>query len=62
MWKTENNKRDKAAVGQKPVIDACSQSVQGFFLKSDSVSELETTISIIMEYWWRCPAPNDFPE
>ena len=48
------------AVNQKSVIDAYSQSVQGFFVKQASMTELEKTISIIMEYWRRCAAPNDF--
>ena len=48
------------AVNQKSVIDAYSQSVQGFFVKQTSMTELEKTISIIMEYWRRCAAPNDF--
>ena len=50
------------AVNQKAVIDAYSQSVQGFFVKQSSMAELENTISAIMEYWRRCAAPNDFPE
>ena len=50
------------AVNQKSVIDAYSQSVQGFFVKQNSMIELEKTISAIMEYWRRCAAPNDFPE
>jgi CheY-like chemotaxis protein len=50
------------AVNQKAVIDAYSQSVQGFFVKQNSMLELEKTISAIMEYWRRCAAPNDFPE
>lgn len=49
------------AVNQKSVIDAYSQSVQGFFVKQNSMLELEKTISAIMEYWRRCAAPNDFP-
>jgi CheY-like chemotaxis protein len=48
------------AVNQKTVIDAYSQSVQGFFVKQNSMEELEKTISAIMEYWRRCAAPNDF--
>jgi CheY-like chemotaxis protein len=48
------------ASNQKAVIDAYSQSVQGFFIKSPSMAELEKTISAIMEYWRRCAAPNDF--
>ncbi|HYC87526.1 MAG TPA: response regulator [Chryseosolibacter sp.] len=50
------------AVSQKSVIDAYSQSVQGFFVKPNSASELRKTISAIMEYWRRCAAPNDFSE
>lgn len=48
------------ASNQKSVIDAYSQSVQGFFLKPNSMGELEKTISIMIEYWRRCAAPNDF--
>lgn len=48
------------AVNQKAVIHAYSQSVQGFFVKQNSMAELEATISAIMEYWRRCAAPNDF--
>lgn len=48
------------AVDQKSVINAYSQSVQGFLIKPDSMTELEKTISAIMEYWRRCAAPNDF--
>ena len=47
---------------QKAVIDAYSLSVQGFFVKQNSMKELEKTISAIMEYWRRCAAPNDFAE
>jgi CheY-like chemotaxis protein len=50
------------ALNQKAVIDAYSQSVQGFFVKQNSMLELEKTIQSIMEYWRRCAAPNDFPE
>lgn len=48
------------AANQKTVIDAYSQSVQGFFVKQNSLVELEKTIRAIMEYWRRCAAPNDF--
>ena len=48
------------ALNQKTVIDAYSMSVQGFFVKQTSMSELEKTISVIMEYWIRCAAPNNF--
>jgi CheY-like chemotaxis protein len=49
------------ASNQQSVIDAYSQSVQGFFKKPHSILELEKTISIIIEYWRKCAAPNDFP-
>ncbi len=49
------------AVSQQTVIDAYSLSVQGFFVKQNSITELEKTIFAIMEYWRRCAAPNDFP-
>ena len=48
------------ASNQKSVIEAYSQSVQGFFVKQSSMSEWEGTIRAIMEYWRRCAAPNDF--
>ena len=48
------------AVSQKAVIDAYSASVQGFFVKQNSVEELEKTITVIMEYWKRCASPNNF--
>jgi CheY-like chemotaxis protein len=48
------------ALNQKSVVDAYSLSVQGFFVKQTSIAELEKTISVIMEYWKRCAAPNNF--
>ena len=48
------------ALNQRSVIDAYSMSVQGFFIKQSAMAELEKTISVIMEYWKRCAAPNDF--
>ena len=48
------------ALNQKAVVDAYSLSVQGFFVKQASMAELEKTISVIMEYWIRCAAPNNF--
>jgi CheY-like chemotaxis protein len=48
------------AASQQAVINAYSMSVQGFFLKQHKVAELEDTISVIMEYWRRCVAPNSF--
>ena len=48
------------ALNQKAVIDAYSMSVQGFFVKQATMAELEKTITVIMEYWKRCVAPNNF--
>lgn len=48
------------ALNQQAVIDAYSMSAQGFFVKQASMTELEKTISVIMEYWKRCAAPNNF--
>lgn len=48
------------ALNQKIVIQAYSTSVQGFFVKPTSVAELEKTITVIMEYWIMCAAPNNF--
>ena len=46
---------------QKAVIDAYSQSVQGFFVKPNSIDKLELTIKRIIEYWQECEAPNFTP-
>lgn len=48
------------ASSQKAVVDAYSLSVQGFFVKQNSIKELEKTITVIMEYWKRCVAPKHF--
>ncbi len=43
---------------QQAVVDAYSQSVQGFFVKTNSIDKLESTIKKIVEYWQECEAPN----
>ena len=48
------------AVSQDMVVNAYSLSAQGFFIKPNTLPELETTISVIMEYWIRCASPNNF--
>ena len=48
------------ALNEQTVINAYSASAQGFFVKQNSMEELEKTISVIMEYWLRCAAPNNF--
>ena len=47
---------------QKTIIDAYSQSVQGFFVKANSVGKLESTLKKIIEYWQECEAPNFIPD
>ena len=48
------------AANHQAVIDAYSTSVQGFFTKPVSFTELKEQIKIIMEYWKHCSAPNYF--
>lgn len=43
---------------QRDVVDAYSKSIQGFFVKPDSYSELKATMHAIIEYWQRCVSPN----
>jgi CheY-like chemotaxis protein len=43
---------------QKHVIDAYSQSVQGFFVKPRSFQDLKNIIKKIIEYWQECVSPN----
>jgi CheY-like chemotaxis protein len=50
------------ASSQKAVVDAYSLSVQGFFIKQSSMTELGKTITVIMEYWKRCVAPKHFSD
>jgi CheY-like chemotaxis protein len=45
---------------KKSVIDAYAMSVQGFFLKPNSVEELECTVRKIIEYWQECIAPSQY--
>jgi CheY-like chemotaxis protein len=44
----------------KAVLEAYSLSVQGFFIKPDSISELESTMKKIIEYWQQCYAPTQY--
>jgi CheY-like chemotaxis protein len=45
---------------KKAVTDAYAMSVQGFFLKPNSMDALEDTIRKIVEYWQECIAPSQF--
>ena len=48
------------ALNQEMVINAYSVSAQGFFVKENSMEELEKTVTVIMDYWLKCAAPNNF--
>lgn len=48
------------SLAQEDVIKAYSLSVQGFFKKESTQRELEKTLTVIIEYWKRCSAPNNF--
>jgi CheY-like chemotaxis protein len=45
---------------KKSVIDAYAMSVQGFFVKPQSMEALENTIRKIVEYWQECIAPSEY--
>ena len=44
----------------RAVLDAYSASAQGFFTMPNSYDELKEQISVIMDYWIHCTAPNNF--
>lgn len=43
---------------QKAIVQAYSQSVQGFFVKANDFNKLQATIKRIVEYWQECEAPE----
>ena len=46
------------SANQQHVIDAYSKSVQGFFVKPNSMEKLTSLIKKIVEYWQECESPN----
>ena len=40
------------------VVDAYSKSVQGFFIKPNTLDDFERMLKNIVEYWLDCRAPN----
>ncbi|MDB5227718.1 MAG: histidine kinase [Bacteroidota bacterium] len=46
------------SANQKHVIDAYSKSVQGFFIKPNSLGKLTEIIRKIVDYWLECESPN----
>jgi CheY-like chemotaxis protein len=47
-----------SSVNHRDVIDAYSKSVQGFFIKPDSLAKFELILKKVVEYWQECMAPN----
>lgn len=47
-------------VDKKAVYEAYAMSVQGFFIKPGSMSQLQSTVKKIIEYWQECYAPSQF--
>ena len=45
---------------KKSVLEAYALSVQGFFIKPNSIEKLEDTIRKIIEYWKECIAPSHY--
>lgn len=45
------------SAAHQAIVDAYSQSVQGFFVKPNSYADLVRTIMRIMDYWMECKAP-----
>jgi CheY-like chemotaxis protein len=48
------------ATTKKAVLDAYAMSVQGFFIKKNTMDGLENTIKKIVDYWQECIAPNQY--
>ena len=46
------------SINHRDVIDAYSKSVQGFFIKPNSTSDLKRILSNIINYWQDCTSPN----
>lgn len=48
------------AINHQVVIDAYSTSAQGFFVKPGEFEEIKSTIKVMIDYWKKCAAPNNF--
>lgn len=48
------------SANEKSVYEAYTMSAQGFFVKPTDFGQLKNMISLIMEYWSSCYAPNNF--
>jgi CheY-like chemotaxis protein len=48
------------AINHQVVVEAYSTSAQGFFVKPASFEDITKTIRVIVAYWQKCAAPNNF--
>lgn len=48
------------ALNQQIVVDAYSTSAQGFFVKPSDFNDIKETIDLMIRYWKKCAAPNNF--
>jgi CheY-like chemotaxis protein len=49
-----------SGANKKGITEAYSMSAQGFFIKPNSVVEMQNTIRKIIEYWKECHAPSQY--
>jgi CheY-like chemotaxis protein len=40
------------------IEQAYEMTVQGYFVKENSISEIKSTVKVIIDYWKRCKHPN----
>jgi DNA-binding NarL/FixJ family response regulator len=48
------------ALNKQAVIDAYSSSAQGFFVKPAEFIDIKETLALVIGYWKKCAAPNNF--
>ncbi|HEY1056220.1 MAG TPA: response regulator [Emticicia sp.] len=48
------------ASDEKSVVEAYSRSVQGFFVKGNTLAEIQMTFYVIMKYWLQCASPANY--
>ncbi len=51
-----------SGANKKGVSDAYAMSAQGFFIKPNSMAELQNTVRKIIEYWQECFAPSQYAD
>jgi CheY-like chemotaxis protein len=49
-----------STTGNRQVVDlAYEMTVQGFFVKENTMKEIETCIRMILDYWTKCKHPDE---